>query len=446
MGLGASAGGLEAFTRFFEALPETPGMAFVLIQHLDPHHDSMMPDLLSRHTALEVLQVKERTTVRKDTVYIIPPGKYLGLENQHLVLSDQPPNRGMRMTIDHFFETLAQTQREKAICIILSGTASDGTMGMKAVKANGGLAIVQDPKTAQYDGMPRSAISTGAVDRILAPEDMPKVLLEYAKHPYVNGKDRRQADAVEENGDQIEKVLAALHAQTGQEFKGYKKSTISRRIQRRMSLNHIVRLEEYLEQIRSSEKEAEALFKDLLINVTAFFRDAEAWDTLENLVLPQLIDRCSRNHPIRVWTPGCATGEEAYSIAMLLLEMLDRREKVGDIQIFGTDIDKDAFQIARNGRYPASIAADVPKDRLERILRQGTGLLCRQKTSAGSGGLRPPIPDQRPPLFEYRPHHLPQPVDLPGTRHPVQNSAAVPFRPQGRRLSFSGQQRNHRNP
>jgi two-component system CheB/CheR fusion protein len=350
VGLGASAGGLEAFTRFFEALPEAPGMAFVLIQHLDPRHESMMPDLLGRHTALKVLQVKKRTRVEIDTVYIIPPGKYLGLENQHLVLSEQPPNRGMRMSIDHFFETLAEAQREKAICIILSGTASDGTLGMKAVKANGGLAIVQDPETAQYDGMPRSAINTGAVDRILAPEDMPQVLLEYTKHPYVNGKDHKESPPGEKNGDRIEKILVALHAQTGQEFKGYKKSTIARRIQRRMSLNHMIHLDDYLERIRSSEKEAEALFKDLLINVTAFFRDTEAWDTLEKQVIPKLVASCDRSRPVRVWTPGCATGEEAYSIAMLLLEALERSEKIGDTQIFGTDIDKDAFQIARNGR------------------------------------------------------------------------------------------------
>jgi two-component system CheB/CheR fusion protein len=367
VGIGASAGGLEAFQKFFSALPDDPGMAFVLIQHLDPNHDSMMPDLLSRHTGLDVVQVKERMPVEENTVYIIPPGKYLGLEADHLVLSEPPKSRGQRMAIDHFFQTLAEIRLEKAVCIVLSGTGSDGTQGLREVKASGGLALVQDPDTAQHEGMPRSAISTGAVDRILAPSEMPEVLLEYAKHPYVNGRDKEKGGEVPAKADQLEDILSVLYAKTGHEFKHYKKNTLGRRIQRRMSLNHIVKTEEYLSYLRKDQQEAEELFKDLLINVTGFFREPEAWQELERHVIPELVKCCDGEHPIRVWTPGCASGEEAYSIAILLYEALEKSEKRCEVQIYGTDIDKDAFQIARAGRYPESIAASVSQERLERF-------------------------------------------------------------------------------
>ena len=379
VGIGASAGGLDAFSNFFSALPQAPDMAFVLIQHLDPNHESMMADLLSRHTGLQVLQVTKKTRIEKNTVYIIPPGKYLGLEGYQLVLSEPPEKRGMRMAIDYFFKTLAENLREKAVCIVLSGTGSDGTTGLREVKANGGLAIVQDPDTAQHDGMPRSAISTGAVDRILAPEKMPEVLQEYAKHPYVNGINKGALEDDSEDDDQLEEILALLYVKTGHEFKHYKKSTMSRRIQRRMSLNHIGKAREYLAYLRKSNQETEDLFKDMLINVTAFFREPEAWDILEKKVVPQLIERCDKNRPIRVWAPGCASGEEVYSIAMLLHEAMDRVEKQCDIQIFGTDIDKDAFQIARSGRYPESIAAQVSSQRLERFFDREDGFFVVKK-------------------------------------------------------------------
>lgn len=379
VGIGASAGGLDAFQKFFSSLPQAPDMAFVLIQHLDPNHESMMPELLSRHTGLQVLQVTEQTPIEKNTVYIIPPGKYLGLEGKHLVLSPPPESRGMRMAIDFFFKTLAENLREKAVCIVLSGTGSDGTTGLREVKANGGLAIVQDPETAQHDGMPRSAISTGAVDRILAPEEMPKVLQEYARHPYVNGINKGALADTSENDDQLEDILALLYTKTGHEFKHYKKSTLARRIQRRMSLNHIGKARDYLVYLKKSDQEAEDLFKDILINVTAFFREPEAWETLEKKVIPKLIERCDKNSPIRVWAPGCASGEEVYSIAMLLHEAIERREKRCDVQIFGTDIDKDAFQIARNGRYPESIAAQVSSERLERFFDREDGFFVVKK-------------------------------------------------------------------
>ncbi|GAB6145492.1 chemotaxis protein CheB [Desulfocicer niacini] len=379
VGIGASAGGLEAFQKFFSGLPDNPNMAFVLIQHLDPNHESMMPDLLSRHTGLKVMQVKKQTAVENNTVYIIPPGKYLGFEDHHLVLSDPPESRGMRMAIDYFFKTLAENLVEKAICIVLSGTGSDGTMGLREVKASGGLAIVQDPDTAQHDGMPRSAINTGSVDRILSPEQMPALLLEYAKHPYVNGVNKGPSEPAPENDFLLEEILNLLYAKTGHEFKHYKKNTLGRRIQRRMSLNHIGKAGDYIELLRNSQQENEELFKDLLINVTAFFREPAAWDILKKKVIPKLIDRCNGNHPVRVWTPGCASGEEAYSIAMLLHEALDNSEKRCGIQIFGTDIDKDAFQIARNGRYPESIAAQVSEERLDRFFTKEEGFFVVKK-------------------------------------------------------------------
>jgi two-component system CheB/CheR fusion protein len=369
VGIGASAGGLDAFTRFFQALPEEPGMAFVLIQHLDPTHDSMMSDLLGRRTQVRVLQVTKEMEVEKNTAYIIPPGKYLGLENNRLILSDLPEQRGMRMAVDHFFETLARARKEKAICIVLSGTGTDGTLGLKAVKASGGLALVQDPETAQQEGMPRSAINTGAVDRIMAPEEMPRFLLEYANHPYVNGEaeDPPREATARKPVDVLDTILNLLFTRTGHEFHAYKKGTLQRRVHRRMSLTQVMRMEDYLDLLQSDDRECEALFKDLLINVTSFFREPEAWQALEELVLPRLVERCDRDRTIRVWTPGCSTGEETYSIAILLQETMEQHQKRCSLQIFGTDIDREAYQVARAGRYPESIESQVSAERLNRF-------------------------------------------------------------------------------
>lgn len=368
VGIGASAGGLEAFTTFFETLPDKPGMAFILIQHLDPHHKSLMPELLSRHTPMNILQVTDRAKIDSDHIYIIPPGKYLEIENNHLVLTEQPASRRKRMAIDHFFITLANSRKERAVCIVMTGTGSDGMMGLKAVKSAGGFAMVQDPRSADFDGMPRNAIRTGVVDRVLKIAEMPEALLQYAKHPYLRHA-ASQADAhQEENNDKnLDAILSTLRARTGHDFHSYKQNTLRRRIQRRMSFHQLDHMEDYQNFMRKDSSEAKNLFRDLLINVTSFFREPKAWSHFEEVVTPCLLEQCEAEKPFRIWTPGCSTGEEAYTVAILITEILEREKIPCEVNIFATDIDLEALEEARKGYYPFSIQNEVSSERLDRF-------------------------------------------------------------------------------
>jgi two-component system CheB/CheR fusion protein len=365
VGIGASAGGLDAFKQFFKAMPADSGMAFVLIQHLDPTHESLMVDLLSRYTRMKVMQVEDRMPVQADCVYMIPPNKSLAISEGVLQLTEPVMRRGMRMPIDFFFRSLAEGQREKAICIVLSGTGTDGTLGLQAIKANGGMTMAQEPATAQYDGMPRSAVATGMVDCVLPIDNMPETLLKYVRHFYFRALELRAPTAKEP--DHLQSVLAVLRARTKHDFRCYKKGTLQRRIERRMGLNHVERMADYLTLIRESPSEATLLFKDLLIGVTGFFREPEAFKVLEQEVFPKLVLERSGDAPLRVWVPGCASGEEPYSIAMLLIEQLQVVQRSLDLQLFGTDIDQDALEFARTAIYPESIGADVTPQRLQRF-------------------------------------------------------------------------------
>ncbi len=366
VGVGASAGGADAFRRFLSVLPADSGMAFVLIQHLDPNHESLMASLLAHHTKMTVTQVEGRTAVKPNCVYVIPPGKYLILTDKYLHLEEPTEVRGRRMPIDAFFESLAETQREKAVCVILSGTGSDGSSGLRSVKANGGIVIVQDPDEAQQDGMPRSAIATGLVDLILPAGEAARTLLQYASHPYVSQEGEAALQAAPSK-DTLETVLSILHTRTGHEFRCYKQNMLKRRIQRRMGLNHVENIHDYIKLLRANEKEINALFHDLLIGVTEFFREAEAWEELQKLVIPRLVEPCGLDNSLRVWVPGCASGEEAYSLAMLLLEAIDREGKRCQVQIFATDIDRDAIERARAGIYAENVTAEVSPERLKRF-------------------------------------------------------------------------------
>jgi len=365
VGIGASAGGLDAFKQFFNAMPADSGMAFVLIQHLDPTHESLMVDLLSRYTRMKVTQVEDRMPVQADCVYMIPPNKSLAISDGVLQLTDPVMRRGMRMPIDFFFRSLAEGQREKAICIVLSGTGSDGTLGLQAIKANGGMTMAQEPATAQYDGMPRSAEATGMVDYLLPIEKMPEALLKYVRHFYIQAREPRAPVATEP--DNLQSVLAVLRAHTKHDFRCYKKGTLRRRIERRMGLNHVEHMADYLALIRESPGEATLLFKDLLIGVTGFFREPEAFKVLEQEVVPKLVSEKADGAALRVWVPGCASGEEPYSIAMLLIEQLQVARRSLDLQLFATDIDQDALEFARTAIYPESIGADVAPERLQRF-------------------------------------------------------------------------------
>ena len=366
VGIGASAGGLAAFEAFFSAMPSDAktGMAFVLVQHLSPDHKSILVDLVKRYTRMQVFEAENGMVVKPDCTYIIPPNRDMTLAEGSLWLSEHAEWRGPRLTIDHFFRSLAEAQGERAICIVMSGTGSDGTLGLRAVKGEGGIVIAQAPDTTEYDGMPHSAINTGLVDFVLPPARMPAQLLAYARHAFDH--DRPPARPLSRDGV-MRKIFVLLRAQTGHDFSQYKETTLTRRVDRRMALHQIEEPDEYLRHARENPSEVEALFHDLLIGVTNFFRDPQAFAVLHEKVLPRLLAEKPVHDAVRVWVCGCSTGEEAYSIAMLLYEHVVELKRALKIQIFATDIDHLAIETARAGVYPASIAADVSEDRLIRF-------------------------------------------------------------------------------
>ena len=362
VGIGASAGGLEAFRQFFAAMPGQSGIAFVLIQHLAPDHESLMAELLSRYTPMPVVEVKDRMPIRPNHVYLIPPNKYLSVDQGELYLTAPVERRGMRMPIDFFFCSLAEDQHARAVGVVLSGTGTDGTLGLQAIKSAGGMVIAQEPTTAQYDGMPHSAIATGVVDHVLPVGQMPQALQGYAQHPYVNGDSQ---SVRHDRSDHLHRILAVIQTRTGHDFAHYKRSTLVRRIDRRMGVRRMEQVEDYLECLRTDPEEVSALFRDLLISVTSFFRDPETWQYLRQEIVPKLVEEAPPRGVIRVWSPGCASGEEPYTLAMLLLQHLQTAQKSCRVQIFATDLDEHALERARSGLYPESIAADVPAPFLE---------------------------------------------------------------------------------
>ena len=368
VGIGASAGGLAAFEAFLSGMPtdSDPGMAFVLVQHLAPDHKSILSELVRSYTRMQVFEVEDSIQVQPNCTYIIPPNHDMALLNGALHLLQPSAPRGQRLPIDFFFHSLAQDQRERAICIVLSGTGSDGTLGARAVKDGGGLVMVQTPASTEYDGMPRSAINTGLVDFVLLPAEMPAQLITHVAHVF--GKVLRPPyPPAHKTEDVLGKIFILLRAQTGHDFSQYKQKTIARRIERRMAVQQIDQLEAYLRYLQQTPAEVEALFRDLLIGVTSFFRDPEAFAVLQEQAIPRLFDDKPANALIRVWAPGCANGEEAYSIAILLQEQMEKLKRNFQVQIFATDIDRQAIAQARSGRYPASIAADISPERLARF-------------------------------------------------------------------------------
>lgn len=366
VGMGASAGGLEAFEGFFSHMPAENGIAFILVPHLDPSHPSMMTELLKRYTRMEVVEVKDGMKITPNKVYIIPPNKEMALKEGIPRLTEPREPRGMRMPIDSFFRSLAEDQGERSICIILSGTGSDGTIGLRAIHGAGGMTMIQDPSTAKYEGMPRNAVATGVVDYVLPVEKMPEQLVSFVHHGYPE-RVKKVADMAEKSPKTLERLFAILRKQTGHDFSLYKKSTIYRRIERRMALHDIKGIHAYVEYLEGNHEEINLLFKELLIRVTSFFRDKESFDVLKDVILPELLGDKDEGYQFRVWVPGCASGEEVYSIAMVLREYMDGVGKDYKFQIFGTDIDEDAINDARTGNYPANIAIDVNPERLKRF-------------------------------------------------------------------------------
>jgi two-component system CheB/CheR fusion protein len=365
VGIGASAGGLAAVEPFFSAMPADReiGMAFVLVQHLSPDHKSILCDLVKRYTRMQVYEVEDGMKIQPNCAYIIPPNRDMAILNGSLQLLESSAPRGLRLPIDFFFRSLAQDQRERAICIVLSGTGSDGTLGVRAVKGEGGMAMAQSPDTTEYDGMPRSAIATGLVDYILPPAEMPTQLVAYVAHAFGKKPGAVSAPAPKSE-DTLKKLCVVLRDKTGHDFSQYKENNLLRRVERRMALHQIERLSQYLRYAQQNPMEVEALFRDLLIGVTRFFRDPEAFTVLQTQVIPRLFAGKPPGGSVRVWVCGCSTGEEAYSIAILLQEHLNTLKQTYKAQIFATDIDRQAIEQARSGVFPASIAADVSPERL----------------------------------------------------------------------------------
>ncbi len=368
VGVGASAGGLAAFSAFFAGMPtdKDPGMAFVLVQHLAPDHESILTELIQRNTRMQVFEVEDGMTVQINCAYIIPPNRDMAFLNGTLQLLEPTAARGLRLPIDYLFRSLAQDQRERAIGIVLSGTGSDGTAGARAIKGEGGMVMAQTPESCAFDGMPRSAAATGLVDFTLAPGDMPAQLMSYVSHAF--GKPYRDiSTSVPHSENALKKIFILLRIQTGHDFSQYKPSTICRRIERRMAVHQILAIDDYVKYLQQTPPEVEALFRDLLIGVTSFFRDPESFEVLERLVIPKLFKGKPPGSTIRVWSSGCSTGEEAYSIAILLQEQLEKLKVNFAVQVFATDIDNRAIASARTGLFPASIAGDLSPERLARF-------------------------------------------------------------------------------
>jgi two-component system CheB/CheR fusion protein len=365
VGLGASAGGIGALEKFFAVMPRESGGAFVVILHLDPTHDSSIAAILGRQTTMSVTEAVNGELVQRERVYIIPPNRVMRIERGRLRLSPPAEPRGWRVPIDHFLTSLGEDQRQRSIGILLSGTGSDGTIGLKAIKSAGGLTMAQDPETAEQAGMSRSAIAMGVVDRVLPVDEMPDHVIRYSSHAYTND-DAEPGHVLPPGQDaDLGGVLAVLRTRVHMDFSSYRKGTIRRRMQRRMGIRHIEDVSEYLRVLRDDPVEVQQLAADMLIGVTGFFREREAWTKLEELVIKPMIASKTNDEPVRVWVPACATGEEAYGLTVLLFHHLEKAHKICPVQVFATDIDHAALEHARAGLFPESIAADVGPEYLQ---------------------------------------------------------------------------------
>lgn len=364
VGIGSSAGGLEALVDFFSHLPAACDIAFVVIMHLDPHHTSILPELLQRETDIKVFSITDGMTLQNNSIYVAPPNKDVAIIENTFQLMSPVKTGGIRLPIDFFFQSLAAERRHKAASIILSGTGNDGTLGIGTIKAEGGLVMVQEEASAKYSGMPRSAINTGLADIVLPPGRMPEKLVQYFQHPiHLDAEDH----PIDSHDDVLRKIWVLLRARTGYDFSSYKKSALLRRIERRMNIQHLQDVSQYIRFLRENSVELDKLFHDFLIGVTSFFRDAEAFELLRNKILPERLANFPADQAFRAWIPGCSTGEEAYSVAIIFRETLAALRRDIPLQIFGTDLDPMAIDKARDGLFPNSIAKDISPQRLQRF-------------------------------------------------------------------------------
>jgi chemotaxis methyl-accepting protein methylase len=370
VGIGGSAGGLEAFEQFFSHMPVDSGMAFVVVQHMDPVHKAMLSELLQRITDMNVASIETGMRVEPNRVYVIAPNRDVAIVGGVLQLLEPSAPRGLWLPIDFFLRSLAEDQGERSVAIILSGMGTDGTLGLKAIKEKLGMAMAQDIASAKFGGMPRSAIETGLVDHVEPADRLPATLVDYGSHGV--RAPRRAREAAAKAAPAMQRMLAILKGHTGHDFSLYKKETLMRRIKRRMSVHLLDKTTDYVKHLQENPREIELLFKELLIGVTNFFRNPEAYDALKKEMLAHLEKNGEPGRGIRAWVVGCSTGEEAYSIAIAIKECVDAASQPGgiDIQVFATDIDKDAIEIARRGFYDANIAADVSQERLRTTVEE----------------------------------------------------------------------------
>ena len=370
VGIGSSAGGITALKEFLSNLTETDSeMAFVIVQHLSPEHKSTLAHMLQKHTRMPVQEVNDEMEIKPNHVYIIPPDSYMEIKDGRLHLTKPLPQHGKKLPIDYFFRSLAHHKQEQAVCIILSGAGTDGTLGLKAIKEESGMVMAQDPKTAEHNSMPRSAISTGLVDYILPPSELPSQLFNYIHYAF---KQKANIPPLPTATDALQEIFNLLYNWIGYDFSQYKYNTIRRRIERRMAVKHIKRIEDYVAYLSQNSQEIEALFREILVGVTSFFREPEAFEYLKQQIIPGIFQEKSPGDTIRIWVPGCSTGEEAYSIAILVQEYLENIEQNYQVNIFATDIDSRAIEHARSGEYPINIAANISPERLKRFFYRDT--------------------------------------------------------------------------
>ncbi|MHB8799026.1 MAG: chemotaxis protein CheB [Thermoanaerobaculia bacterium] len=373
VGVGASAGGLEALEELLRHVPEGSGMAWVVVQHLDPTHEGMLPELLQRATSMKVVQVRDRMRVKPGCVYVIPPNRDMSLLHGVLHLFEPTAPRGLRLPIDFLFRSLAADQKERSIGVVLSGMGADGTLGLRDIKEAAGLVLVQEPATAKFDAMPRSAIAAGLADVVAPVRELPKKILAYVRHAPLHV--RTVPEPAEGDRSALEKVAIVLRGRTGHDFSLYKSSTVLRRIERRMGIHQIDRIATYVQYLQKNPQEVDLLFRELLIGVTSFFRDPAAWDQLRDEVLPPLLASRSPGSVLRAWSAGCSSGEEAFSLAVVFREAVEKAAPRADLrlQVFATDLDADAIARARQALYPPGVASDVSADRLKRFFVQEEG-------------------------------------------------------------------------
>ena len=380
VGIGASAGGLEVLEQFLRHVPEGSGMAFVIVQHLDPTHKGIMSELLQRATGMKVSQVRDRMQVRPDCVYVIPPNRDMTILHGVLHLFEPAAPRGLRLPIDLFFRSLAQDQQQQSVGVILSGMGSDGTLGLRAIKEMAGVALVQDPATAKFDSMPRSVVEAGLADIVAPVEELPEKIINFLSRAPLGA---RTEDALEDKTrSALEKVVVLLRAHTGQDFSLYKRNTLYRRIERRMGSHQIEKMAAYVRFLQENSQELDLLFKELLIGVTSFFRDPGVWEQLGKQGIPALLAARPPGLVLRAWVPGCSTGEEAYSLAIVLQEAVEelKSHRKFAIQVFATDLDRDAVDKARQGVFPSNVAADVSEERLQRFfIKEERGYRVRKE-------------------------------------------------------------------